>query len=84
MEPNSETPTPRSRRRNIDWVKVRDMANESPGTAFKIGVMDQSIRTHIRKGRISYINPALYDVWTVKEPGTRTRASLFIRRKCDQ
>lgn len=51
-----------------------------PGTTFYVGIVDQSVRTHLRKGRYRYINPSLYDAWTEKT-GDGTKAHLFVRRK---
>lgn len=80
-------PADKERRRvkNIDWLKARQIADSMPGEAVYIGIVDQSMRTHIRKGRFSYINPNDYDVWT-RLAGDRSqhRAHLFMRRKCEQ
>lgn len=82
----SDAPVEATRRRlrNIDWLEVRNQADANPGVALHVGVMDQSMRTHIRKGRIAYIDPDKYDVWTTRTPESRIRAHLFLRRKCDQ
>ena len=66
--------------RLTDWRKVIDLLDANPGADFCVGVMDQSMRTHIRKGRFSYIDPAAYDVWTVGT-GEGTKARLFMRRR---
>ena len=66
--------------KNIDWQKVVEIVDSLPDgkTAF-VGEVDQTTRTHIRRGRFAYIDPDKYDVWT--EGITRTRANLFMRRK---
>lgn len=76
--------TARRKLKHIDWLKVKELADASPGEAQYVGIMDQSMRTHIRKGRIAYIKPGDYDVWTTRTPESRIRVHLFIRRKCDQ
>lgn len=69
----------RRKRRNVDWLKVRDMVDSLPGQDVYVGIMDQSMRTHIRNGRIAYIDPSRYDVWTVKHQAKQ--AHLFMRLK---
>lgn len=71
----------KSRLRNIDWKKVIALADAEPGKAQYVGVMDQSMRTHIKKGRFSYIDPAKYEVWTRRDGEARNRARLYILRK---
>ncbi len=81
----SEELQPR-RVRLVDWeavLKQLDQAAiESPGDWGRIGVFDQSLRTHIRQGRYKHIDPTKYDVTTRRAPGEkRSRAILFMRRK---
>jgi hypothetical protein len=66
--------------KNIDWQKVVEIVDSLPEgeTAF-VGEVDQTTRTHIRRGRYAYIDPDKYEVWT--EGISRTRANLFMRRK---
>lgn len=71
---------PVSRVRKIDWRQVVRIADEMPGTTFYVGIVDQSVRTHLRKGRYRYINPSMYEAWTEKT-GDGTKAHLFVRRK---
>ena len=52
-----------------------------PDTPVFVGVMDQSIRSHILNGRFKYIDPSRYNVWTVKEGTSRNKAQLFMSRK---
>lgn len=70
---------PHARVRKIDWRKVTEIADATPGQPFFIGICDQSVRTHFRMGRYAYIDPSLYEIWTEKVEGTTAR--LFIRRK---
>ena len=83
MEPDNEEPKqPKARIRNIDWRQVlREADRLGPEFAVCVGEVDQSIRTHIRKGRFAYIDPDKYEVWTRGAEGSRTRASLYLRRK---
>lgn len=76
MEPDRQ-PIPRVRK--IDWLKVLEQC-DTHGSVF-VGVVDQSMRTHIRKGRFSYIDPAKYDVWTESHEGSRTQARLYMSKR---
>lgn len=68
--------------RKIDWQRViSELETLPPETQAFIGVVDQSVRTHIKKGRYSYIDPSRYDVWTEGIPGSRTQARLFMQRR---
>ena len=68
--------------RRFDWRIVLSQLDSLPtGSIVMVGVMDQSIRTHIKNGRISYIDPALYEVWTESHEGHRTKARLFMRKR---
>lgn len=68
--------------RKIDWQRVISELDALPAeTQAFIGVVDQSVRTHIKKGRYSYIDPSRYDVWTEAVPGSRTQARLFMQRR---
>lgn len=68
--------------RKIDWRRViSELDAMPPETQAFIGVVDQSVRTHIKKGRYSYIDPSRYDVWTEAVPGSRTQARLFMQRR---
>ena len=72
----------RTRRiKQTDWLSVIDFLDENPAATAFVGVMDQSIRTHIRNGRFSYIDPDKYEVWTEAENGSRTRARLYMKKK---
>lgn len=79
----AEPPKTRSIRvRKVDWLKVLAMLDEKPGEWHLIGEFDQSLRTQIRKGKYSYIDPALYEAVTrriAEKP--RTRAMLYMRRR---
>jgi hypothetical protein len=83
MESGSSTHnTAVSNVRRFDWRLVVSKLDELPsGTVVLVGVMDQSIRTHIKNGRISYLDPSLYDVWTEAFEGSRTKARLFMRKR---
>lgn len=71
----------KSRLRQIDWKKVLEIADANPGETMYLGIVDQSMRTHIRKGRFAYIDPSKYEVWTFHAKGEkRTRAHLFLKR----
>lgn len=74
--------TPKPRIKQIDWQSVVRHADEvGPDSAVFVGEVDQSMRTHIRKGRFAYIDPSKYEVWTHAIEGSRTRARLYMRRK---
>lgn len=79
MDPTNPTPEIRSRIKKTDWRRVIEEVTANPEQVFYIGVMDQSIRTHIKNGRIKYLDPALFDVWTQKEHGNQAR--LYMQRK---
>ena len=80
MEPFSEE-NAQSRVRQTDWKSVITYLDENPEKIAFVGVMDQSVRTHIRKGRFKYIDPAKYEVWTEAHEGSRTRARVLMRKK---
>lgn len=70
--------------RKIDWRKViAEVDALPPGTAAYVGDLDQSVRTHIRKGRYAYIDPSKYTVWTRSIEGSRTKAQIYLMRKVD-
>ena len=83
METDNEAASePKSRIKQIDWRSVvRQLDELDTDTAAFIGVVDQSMRTHITNGRVAYIDPAKYEVWTHAIEGSRTRARLYMRRK---
>jgi len=67
--------------RRVDWDKIMKILDSNPGEWAAIGEFDQSVRTHIRNGRYSYIDPSKYQASTRKIPGKpRTRATLLMRR----
>jgi len=75
-------PEVKPRVRKIDWQRVISILDDMPPmTEAFIGVVDQSVRTHLRKGRYSYIDPTKYVIWTEKMPGSRTQARLYMKRK---
>lgn len=75
-----DTPdTSTARIRKVDWREV--IAQCDVHDVVCVGVMDQSIRTHIKRGRIKYIDPSKYEVWTVSHEGSRSRALLYMRKK---
>lgn len=66
----------------IDWQRVIAEVDSLPlGETALIGVVDQSVRTHIRKGRYSKVDPRKYEVWTEAVEGSRTMARLYMSRK---
>ena len=68
--------------RKVDWQRVVSILDELPvETEAFIGLFDQSVRTHLRKGRYSYIDPSRYVIWTEAVPGSRTQARLYMKRK---
>ena len=71
-----------ARVRKIDWRKVLEQC-EIHDVVY-IGVVDQSLRTHIRNGRFKYIDPKKYEAWTEAHEGSRTRARLYMRKKPDE
>jgi hypothetical protein len=83
METDSSSNTGEvARVRKFDWRLVIKQLDEMPaGTTVLVGIMDQSIRTHIRNGRIKYIDPDKYDIWTEVTDGHRTQARLFMRKR---
>jgi hypothetical protein len=78
---------PRTRVRLVDWQKVLASLDElherEPGKWGLIGEFDQSVRSNIRRGHYSRIDPAKYEVTTEKIPGgtNRNRALLYMRRR---
>jgi hypothetical protein len=83
MEPDNPSHPKEIRHvRKFDWRLVISQLDSMPaGTTVMVGVMDQSIRTHIKNGRIAYLDPTLYDVWTEALEGQRTQARLFMRKR---
>jgi hypothetical protein len=79
----AEPPETKSIRvRKVDWIKVLAILDAKPGEFHLIGEFDQSLRTKIREGRYSYIDPSLYEVVTRRIPDKpRTRADLYMRRR---
>lgn len=79
----AEPPKTRTIRvRKVDWIKVLAILDEKPGEFHLIGEFDQSLRTQIRKGKYSYIDPSLYEVVTRRIQGKpRTRANIYMRRR---
>lgn len=72
----------KARVRKIDWRHVVRLLDEMPPqTEAFIGVLDQSVRTHLKKGRYSYIDPSKYVIWTESVDGSRTKARLYMKRK---
>lgn len=68
--------------RKVDWLKVLSMLDEKPGEWHIVGEFDQSLRTRIRQGSYSYIDPAKYEVVTRRAAGKpRTRGDLYMRRR---
>lgn len=81
-QPDSATSRSGPRVKDIDWQRVIEEVDALPdGVCAMVSDVDQSMRTHIRKGRFAYIDPSKYEVWTQGLPESRTRANLFIRRK---
>lgn len=79
MEPDTPKPRP-PRVRKVDWRRVLDeLAKRPAGTPVLVAELDQSVRTHIRQGRYSYIDPAKYDVWSEHTEGTR--ALIYMSRR---
>ena len=73
-----------SRIKNIDWRQVIvEIDKLDAETTFYVGIMDQSTRTHIKKGRIAYIDPRKYNVWTESVDGSRSRARLYISKRAN-
>jgi hypothetical protein len=83
METTNEKDRPHRRpTTRIDWQRVIAEVDSLPlGETVLIGVVDQSVRTHIRKGRYSHIDPSKYTVWTEAAEGSRTMAHLYMQRK---
>lgn len=65
--------------RKINWRRAVEIADANPGQTYFIGIADQSVRTHFRKGRYANIDPRPYEVWTEREHGTQAR--IYLRRK---
>lgn len=75
-------PKVKPRVRKIDWQRVvSELDALPPQTNAFIGVVDQSIRTHLKKGRYTYIDPSRYVIWTEAVAGSRTQARLYMKRK---
>lgn len=70
--------------RKVNWLKVLEILDANPGQWHLIGEFDQSIRTHIRKGRYKYIDPTKYECVTRRIAGKApTRANVHMRRLPD-
>lgn len=79
MERDAPNPRP-PRVRKVDWRRVLDeLARRPAGTPVLVAELDQSVRTHIKKGRYAYIDPAKYDVWSIGTTGTR--ALIYMSRR---
>lgn len=73
---------PPVRVRKIDWrAVIRHLDALPEGTTVYVGIVDQSVRTHLKHGRYQYLDPSRYDIWTEKDGESRTRARLYMRRK---
>lgn len=85
VEP-SEPPAPTGIRvRKVNWVKVLQILDANPGVWHLIGEFDQSVRSHINKGRYKYIDPKIYEAVTSRIPDKpRQIAELRMRRRVDQ
>jgi hypothetical protein len=71
----------KSRVRKVNWVKILEIMDSKPGEWALIGEFDQSLATHIRKHRYSYIDPSLYQVTCVRGIDMkRNRGHLYMRR----
>ena len=82
MDSTDGRPEVKPRVRKIDWQRVvRELDALPPQTNTFIGVVDQSIRTHLKKGRYTYIDPSRYVIWTEAVAGSRTQARLYMKRK---
>ena len=83
MEPaDSADRTRLARIRDVDWHNVVSILADTPiGQPVLVAELDQSVRTHLRKGRVVGVNPDLYDIWTEAIDGSRTRARIFMARK---
>ena len=81
VTPSDPTKTMDIRVRNVNWRKILSILDETPGQWFLIGELDQSVRTHIRKGRYKYIDPTKYECVTRRiEGGKSYRANIHMRR----
>ena len=79
---NEKDRTHRRPTTRIDWQRVIAELDSLPlGETVLIGVVDQSVRTHIRKGRYSHVDPRKYAVWTEAAEGSRSMAHLYMQKK---
>ena len=69
--------------RKVDWHLVIEILADLPdNTAAYIGDFDCSLRAHLKKGGVEYLDPDKYLIWTHGIPGQpRSRASLFMQEK---
>ena len=83
MESDNTDDAIRNKRiRNVDWRKViAELDTLPPKTTVFVGVMDQSTRTHLRKGRVTYLDPDKYHIWTESVEGSRQRCRLYMQQK---
>lgn len=83
MEPaDSPDRTRLPRIRDVNWNEVVTiLANTPVGQPVLVAELDQSVRTHLRNGRVVGVNPDLYDIWTEAIDGSRTRARIYMARK---
>lgn len=79
---NVEPVAHQSRIKVTDWREViAQLDRLDSDTAVFVGVMDQSVRTHIKKGRIAYLDPRKYNVWTESVDGSRSKARLYMSKR---
>lgn len=77
----AELPQEYPNRRN--WRLVTEFADAHPGRWVRVGVMHQSVRSHIKGGRYPSVNPLVYDAVTRMEDGVDYlpgHATLYLRR----
>jgi hypothetical protein len=82
---DSTNPEPKPRIRRVDWRRAIQELDASPqGASVYVGILDQSVRTHINKGRYSYIDPRRYAAYTRSVDGSRTKAYIYLYRTGDE
>lgn len=80
-----EGTSPKSRVRKVDWRRaIEELEASPPGTSVYVGILDQSVRTHINTGRYGYINPDMYRAYTRGIPGSRTQSHIYLYRTADE
>lgn len=65
----------------VDWEAVKALAQANPGRWVKVGILNPSVATHIRKGRYQSVSPEEFEVTTRKDGEDKTKSWLYLRTR---